>query len=723
MVLTSLIAFALLAQPQGPDLAKKVTLTGKVERLELALKDLSAKSGVKLTALPDIGAEVVFLQTPEATVSDVMNRIASAVGGVWVAQSEGFRLENDDLTLKRRDKEALSTLAAGIAKSIADMVADSGIAKTYSTDEAVKVLNELKSLGQQMQQQSELAIPDAKVMKRQAQLQSANPAARMLARALSGIDPSLIAGLPDGGRMVFASSPNRMQRALPNGDRILRQMVDESKIWTDALAQMPDASEEGSMYLSPFNGFFTQAAPAKVILSIQSFGGYGSGFNAEIKILDVDGRLKASYSQGLNWSDDGFDDLWKPEPDIANGFEFSATTRTLAQLLNPMREMGPVPNLFLKLPAETRDRLLNPIDNEPLAYLNEEGLTKLAGEDSSVIAVVPDDAYAMVMFAQGAERMGVERYEKLLSIFAEKKLDRSQKGWVTLSGGGWNARKTRMDRTELARFLSVVRNNDFTLDDFAAYVTRNPSLTMDKFGLMYPTSLFPTLYMTLEISDIDSVRFYGSLSNDQRNALARGDVLRVGGLGARQQDLLTKMAYSGNFYGQTFAFSEQDKFPEGQPEESSAPDLGNEPTELLPNGIPPAGMIRMKETRIDAAVPSGDTGFTFALDAESLGSQLAMQEKPEIFTWMNEMPISKTFYPARRRSLEFTFQYSDRYTQSRTVGEVVKTSKVPIALESFPAAFRTAVEDALKKARELYKNMKPGDMEPPPDGSGPPPTR
>jgi len=574
------------ARADGPDLERRVSVTLVAAPLKDALKQLSQAAGYPFVPLKALENEVVSLRLKDAPLREAMDRIAQAMRAEWRAEQGQHRLTvGGDLSRRQAAEEAQAAVA--------------------------EIRAALASAGGQADRPREDADPFA---------------------VIRAFDPALLAAIQPNARVVFATSPNRSQVAMPRAvAQALDRMIAESR---RARSSGP-AELLGPPWMAPPD---SPAVKGIVVLSsIPSADGSFLGF--EIAAFDAEGRfvvrrpdnVPVKTRLGATAASLTEAKEFRMPPDAARlaemlgepiasetavaGFAGQVVLR-LGEGALVLGEVSGTPHVSrakppTKLSEEWIQRLTNPDTVEPHSLAAGAVLQAVAeAADKNLAAWLTD--WAFNRFGAVAKAKGPN---DVLRAAAEAW------GLTSVVEGGWLvvgparpllARARTIDRKALGAALRLLRSQSvLNLDQQAAYVRSQPNGGFpDGLDRAYESLLGVTLPGHRDFEAVMGGRslllFYGSLGQANLRALASGRPLPLSALGPNARSIVSAMVM--NSMRDPTLIGNQ---PLGPPVASAA----SEVTELLPNGVPPDAIVELTVRQEPIAFGlDPDTGFRVPLN-------------------------------------------------------------------------------------------------------------
>lgn len=659
--------------------------------------DLAKASGVALVAPTVFKSDVIVLRANQAALKDVMARVADLCAAEWQPKGAGFELVISPEKRRAEQARERQIRADGFDRALAAERKKMDAQRPWGKDDAESVVVALHEMMKGMGQ------GDADGSRYQAlqAVEARAPANRALTRILATLDPRVLAEIPAGDRVVFSTTPNRMQRPMPASVlTAMSGLAAEQNAWASAIAKFPKDPNQGpSMYASSLESSDPYPTKiGKVLLAISSRDDPTGSTSAGVWLYVVDPKGHTIIRTFGNLSDPQRRfEIPKPEPNEP-ALEASPYAKAIMGVLDGNAALNQ------PLPADLRDKLLNPEKFEPLALVTGEALVRVAASrHDNLAALLPDysvyvgafaarENFTPSMYLQALPRMGLDANESA--------------GWLTLTPQlPTKARRDRADRSELGKFLrATIPAGHADLDTLSAYAASVEGDLDYSIGYGFVQTLLPR---SGDYLDLKFVRLYGQLSPAVRKALEGGQKVVVNSLGAPALVTLRHIVYGSetanlqpNFrLGATFPNAEIQDFYYG---------AGHEPTEILGDGIPSNSTLEMpvqSETVLIAPAFVGPNGFNRgarSMGAAEVAQVLFAKEKPGMSMGMEVDPDwdKRKFTMATRRELHLQFTFADRCSLTSTLTDS-KPSAAPAApYDHLPAEFRKQVETVLEQLRK-----------------------
>ncbi|MCO5298215.1 MAG: hypothetical protein M9921_15310 [Fimbriimonadaceae bacterium] len=714
-----LVAVFLAASLVGAqDVAQKVTFSHVAAPTRVLLPLLSAQTGVPLVVAGAAADEIVVIRVKDAVLNDVLKRIAEVTSCDWKAEGDGFRLVTANAARSIEERTEREQRIANLRKQIA---------------ERVKALQK-KDKGDAEEEQG-FSMPF---------FSSGDSAAKAITQLLAGIDVSRLATLQRGERVVYSTAPTRMQLPLGRntsailGEYVAAHNAEASQI-RESMGQeaMTDEQRKAMEFAEKMMGSRQKPvtdAPVKALL-VGSRQSLFDTLTVELRLFNAQGKVILSGSDSLMTNTAMFEQMAmaipgaqgseekekeKPDPD-PRPIEFSKTTKELAGLFGQLGMGGGT--FSMKMSPELRALLLRPDEHDPLSFVPSETLLAIAEmKDLQLVAALPDSLgeFTRLFVANSKPTVGRALEEFL-------KGDETQggiaDGWLVLRPARPAENRTiRVPRAALAKLIGVSETKGVpSLDDLASYaLAAEPP--METPGAMLHLMLFAPNSVGSGMAgpqDWDMLRFYSTLTPGQRDLLARGEAIPLPNLSIQQRNFVAAMAFgsdaklrigpkkpdSGDFMEMVAAFMP------GQTQ-----DFREEPTEVMPTGLPAAGRVTMQLTNAPIVVlanspetPGGGV-MESALLRGALGvDELALfemfRQDPNFGAVASMMPQLDKVRVGQRKKLDFSFALGPSVFMDRLLQDDAHDPKAtPIAIENLPADFKTLIA---KRVEQFKKGMLP----------------
>lgn len=741
MSLSLALALTIFAQEpakQVPDWSAKVTYETVAVPIERALAELGAKAGVKLEIAPAMHGPIVVVRVSDQPLKEIMNRLATVTSGTWLAEEGGaYRLVRNVAQQTREANEERATKIAEVRKAIQDFLKQHqpkapGAKPAESRPEPGFELEGFGAAGPGM--------------------------SKAIARIVAGLSPSHFV-LEDEGRVVFASTQTRMQLPMSgNLGPVFAELIAEHNRAEAAKASAPKSDDlsddEAAMreWLKQF-GISDEARPvnerpAKAILAVGSGGGFmsfGGGLNLELRLYGPKGTVLLSGTQGLQAGDGTFLGIpeavetieevrtgnVKPKPAPApddKPIELRKDSRLIAEHFGRFRGEGGWENMGVELEA----LVSRPDLYDPLSFgISDAMLAVGKAKNLQVVACLPDEMVSFIGNFAGEGAQTVNAFLKQLGEGRETEAEVAA-GWLSVRPAKPDAsRRTRFDRPSLAVLIAASKaKGAASLDDLAAYAQKNESPMRTQAAMMYIATFVPSALGGMEgMTNWNMVRFYGSLGQVQRQNLAAGGTIAFSQLSQPQRALVEKMVFGSTSKLRVRDASKTEEEEPGGFFEMMASfvpgktkDWREEPTELMPNGLPMAGAVSLRVSTESVGKVLGPAAAEMGPFGTAGADELAMLrfllEDPNMGPMVaGQMPKIEQLRLGERSVYRFSFHVApDVSVEHRLQDDRIPKDAPTVSIDNLPAPMKAQIEKRLAQYKKRGFPMFPGmgTRQPPP---------
>jgi hypothetical protein len=673
-----MLSIALFALAQR---SPRISLTIPAARVPVVLAEISKVAGDKLAADAVMAREVVCLRVVAAPTEDVLARLAEASGGEWrvrdgvktlVVSPEAER--QDEADRERQRTKAVIAFAMSLREPPKPIV-----------EEAFR--SDMERLG--------AAVARAPVGKPPGPIRDEIPQPKetLLSGLIRLIPPSAYVGLRNGERIVFSSDANAMQVALPGEAQVLidrfryeKQLVER---FADPVIHEIIAKLDPSEPPPPPSPALPESF--KVLLAVQ-FDLQGQGEpDFSLRIIDDKGRVLDEEEKS------GFDE--RKAQATENGPGGVNRSATAAAPIGPSEDdaeylkwwfaHSPPYALPPGLLAKWRARLADPSKVDPLAWTASRLVRAAESQNANFVADLPDRPFIY----ESLMRRALTPAELWSSVSTWDKLIR-RPPWIVVRPENFaENREARLDRNAAKRFYAEVAAKDgMFIDDAGEYAQST--------GSRWVLGLWDYVHIRV-LESLDGrnglfwpgeVRLYGSLSPEQKHKLFAGG-LRLLELDANTRELL---------YREFYWSQQKENF---------------EPTEALPNGLPPSGLLHVASDSTEWAVvpvqavprtPDGESWAALATPypARRFGYNLEG-------TGPGSTGSYQRFRLMRLRTITLQADYGPGIRRQWSLMESSYTDDPVMTFAELPQAFREAVATT-RAQRQKQARDAPAPVGPPP---------
>lgn len=732
-MLTTAIAFSiLLNQATEP---KPVTLQLAAAPVSQIVAEIARATGRSLNTRGQLGDIIIALSVKDVPESKLLDNLATVALCEWQQGADGsltlIRSATKEASAIRLDQaETLEYIRAALAKK----------AKRFREplDES-KMLANLDEI-QKMNQQMDASSRNREFYKRFSELRQQAPDQYLLWSLVSRIDAGAIARLKPGERVVFSTHPTRMQR--PLGTVSLQAIAESlrlSQVWRDAnnrsaSAAGPEDLEIGSE--TPVSSNPQDQRPAVIELAIgyDAMGVFG-GYRIRVRVLNAKGTPILDAADNLpriNQNDEDMEfEAFFSKP--GNPLEFSDETKLLITELEKMtaaEEGSATPHLSSAL----TERFLNPERYEPLATVPSDAVHSLAkAEKRNVVARIPDSLLMAGFFVIGgggfsdqrAKSITVEAFYKLTEFFlAYRRVDAGD--WILLNQAQVeHNRGLFTPRAPLGAFLRRLTGTPYPqIEDYAEYATLNESGGYDSIGFALRSILdADSPFMSNAASSNTGLRLFGSLTPTQRQSMLRGGTIPFQVLTAKQKAMIFKSVFGTEtelqlpgmeeeFEGSSVPMPDSGEIREIPAVAVDVPP-NDEPTDLLPFGLPAGTYLSMKQTTEPTIIVTSSKNPRMSanpMNVEELSWTIAAKERPDLYPWVENDDIFDRYQAGTVRRITLKVHLTKEASVIHSLSDFRPVPGTSAGtLETLPADVRAKLDKAIKlRKEEMKKATKPG---------------
>lgn len=720
---------ALHAQDTGVKVSLDAVAAPAAKQLDL----LSKASGVRLTCTPEMAREVLVLKLKDAVLATVMTKIADVTSGEWIADQQGYRLE---VNRGKRNQEAFESLKMREAliaeqiKKLNEQALKVPVITERNADQFVKDSRGRASFGLTIGAGAGASFGFA----------ASDPAGRAIVRLINLIGPRTIARIAKGDRVVFSSGPTRMQVPMPSGSsRVFDDLVAEQRYYAlakqrqqanekpnDNGASNPQVQEMLKMMgldqmtnPKPFD-----APPAKALLIVTTDSIFG-GISLELRLFDANGAVVGRGNQSLStgggmiqFSDALPGGQTKPADPKQDDDPTEIKLSKLSQERSQYGNFGAasMAQASAPIPEDLRQAMSSPDQIDPLSFAESEALLQIAArKNANLVADLPDGIMGGFRIAVGGNAEdGKLTVGKFLKRLKDSKIDlKTSDGFMTVvASDPVQAREERVDRTSLAQLVrQSARNGRISLDDLSTYALKNPEPSVTPAATGYFLMFAPDALQGGfgGRSNWDMLRLFATLPASTRSALGRGQTIRmpIQALTPQQAGYASRLLFGAG----TRLTTDADRQKRADwpsifdlPEMfGSSMDFRTEPTEVMPNGLPPQGLLTMDASREPIAQPVGNSMFgTATLGAEELGMLKFFSEMPQGQGMQMMMPQLNDVRIGQRTNYAFRFIVAQGISARYSLADsnVPKDGPV-VSMGNLPSDFQASIEKNKQKMKNL----------------------
>ena len=638
-----LVAALLLATPA-------IDYTCTATPVPAVLAALTAQSGVEMRSTAGFENKLLVLSVKGVEPQTLRDRIADAVSGKWEFRDGAYLLQVDE---NEQEKRYDAWIDARIAE-LTQRIESTKLTKIGFGDPHIHkvVLESVKEHGQL--------------------LHAMHAVGQMLLKS----DLRRVAALGDSEKIVFSTRPTRMQLPLPGCDAILRQVHDTHNLIAE-IANRPEIDEPPvgtPQYRARQKTLAKWQPPLRAVMVVE---GSSNGPHITTYFADATGKV-VEVNPGLM----GFTQAKEPatpaipadvDPNTVVQFSPDAqiTAKQTAFYAGSLPRLPDTPDT-----RESLKKIKKPTTLDPLALHLSEALIQFAKHtDRQLVASVTDDMVTLT------ESVTWTLQSTRKAIFANTKTRWSESGgWLVVSPS--NPYAANASRKALETLINAAPPSEQTLEDIATYAAEADAPWNNAAALPY------FMLFASGVPQDDSrwpwLRVYDAMTNSER--LRAADGLRIGELSppARRaiETAVFHAARSDFLMAAPFSVFDRE-------------DLSREPTEVMPNGLPPGGILRIAAVESPAAYIEPAQGALTTTGPKGMGQLAFFNSNPEaigdidLTRFKLGKHLRKTITCELTPSIKFVVLL-DAF--ERTADDNVYT------LETVPADFKKAYDEAVNRA-------------------------
>ncbi len=540
---------------------QSISYTEAGKRLALFIPEFSKAIGRPLSVGKNIEDEVICLRVVNDSSDDILAKIALAFEATWVQVGGTLVLKRSKEQIQEtnnRERQAAQSKFVYAQELLRDQLKSA----IPLTPERADAFARLCNKGEEQWKGVEL------------QVDRFDPLKRFLRQFYTNLPPSILNEVKRTKRIIWSNNPTRMQRSFPGvlNQRIpmltkeLNMMI--APLWRESHAENQRTSfgwRTRHSYFS-FHDDEKVSSPLANITAVATFWGRSfQGFpELDLEIFDAKGKKVAGF---LSLDPQEGKPALKPDSVEAKTIRGDDIYVEARSRFHDQRAIV----------AEPYTRFLKEyINRDPLSFLAGNILVEYSTKTrQNLVANLPDAAEALFLELDSPDSPA--EFERSLPSYGLKRL---QVGTWTILGPA-SASPQRADRLALARYMTMIQARHFLSIEECADANRqlgNDSLVHVVTKLDSPNEEGVDSLLYGSVGD-----FFVSLSEQQKHLMKQSMLIRD--LTPAQQKMVTRLVYE-----------ERDLKPSSAVEGVSLPEMFDEPTRSLPEGVPLEATITLKET-------------------------------------------------------------------------------------------------------------------------------
>ena len=695
MVLMFMLAlFAAVVLQQDSQL---INLVSRGEAVESIVKRVSKSTGLSLATVPETGQEIVLVSLKNAPLKEFKDRLAASIGASWTEDHGVTRLirtrkQFDDQIAAER-KLRIDEVKTGLANLRKRMDAQ----PSFDTAAAHALAVELDAINTKYKGH----LSDSPGLEARIALEPRTPTGRLVVSIVGSLTPEEIADVGLGERIVYSTTPTPMQRAVTADlSALVSRYESEHQTYADELKRFPVG--QGFAQQSGDETEIRAADVSQVVFATER-SPYNPNLTVRLSLVRRDGTIMATATSLLDLGESKRID----SPIGAGKLELSASSKAFMGAIDQLQKGKTFmddKNLLAKLGE--------PEKFDPLSFVAAEGVFGLA-KDRNVIACIPDDGFVEPAFMAMADPTHID-LAKFSNWLTNKCEVTATEGWfVTSPRRKVLTRDLRVDRHVMGQFFRTsIENGGVSLDETSDMVSNMPRDYMDTIVPMMAFFLLPDLNAGVSDRNVELLRVYGQMTQEQRLAMKNGRPVSVSVLSASSKAELNHLIFRADPPLEVATFSRP-----GQANSEPVDTISSEITVALPRGIPDRATLSMTSNSADAVLLDGGSTPSanyMPMTADRLAYVLFSGQKADPTDKREQVHIERYRY-GQTRVLMFNLSITENISANLEFHETSfprKADSIPFA--QLPAAFKNAVADAMIRLKNQPNSGSSPTKVPPP---------
>lgn len=585
VILAAILAVTGLQPIQSPS---SIDFEASAATLDQVLTKLSIQSGSRLRAAPIIAKELIFIHVKGVRLDDLKARIAEAAKATWEKREDAEYLIRSPEVAR-----AIKTEHLAYRRKLVDEGLGQARRSLETPFNAMALASGLATLPSRNETRND-PVAAQSAYNRERDLFAQGPRARLLNRLILACHPDDLAAIGPHERAIFTATPTPMQRGFDS--KKLRQAFElfgaEQTAWIEEAAKAAFPQDpEGRMVSDPR----TQLRPGPTI----------DGFALEVRR----GEMTALFNVNLIGRTPGNVLTQASFADSARNFLNAQMTPTAPNPNDPVVEFSGDALEFARTAKEAfssrlspqlskrmREMALGVEVNDPLSWTVSDALHAYARSKSvNLVVSPPDSMLSIAMFVSQAQPLRAGAFMKAL-VESATLAKTEREGWEVYVPA--DRYESMIDFTPRAATATLVREalaeNAFDIQDYATYAFRSKRLNRGGLGDLFLAMIDRSYLGASDRTDWDSLRLYGSLSEQKRRELEAGARIPFAGMTEEQRSIVHRIAFQREIRSERQT---------GEGSISSSSPI--EPTIAFPNGVPSGSTVGARVTTNPVLVAYG----------------------------------------------------------------------------------------------------------------------
>lgn len=580
---------AVLLLLQEPNLDQRVSLEEAAQSAPAFFSKLSERVGFEIAAPGTLRRNTLVIRFENTPLRTVLDRLADALSAKWqVVDKKRVEFYRPASLVKAlRDKED-SDRKSAIQKAL----------------DAIELPELTEALAQKIAARARAFEPRVRTLGRDAEARleqqailDSMPAGRGAARIVKALPIERYMNMKVGERIVFASSPNQMQVALPNGRKLVDEFNAERGLMRQSMAEDLRRENEMVAYSDPRAGQFKLKSDAvKVVVGVTRSPEF-RGFLANVRFVDADGWPVSTATTTVS-------DNVAVEPYKLDDVEVEIP-ESLYRLTEAIRSYG-------RISREERQRavsiMTDPARNDPQGWYHGEMILDYSRKSKKPLAATLSDRGMRRLWLIGSapsRRLRADALARMMALEWSLSSGEKQGAIVALPSTPLAAESEYLDRDLMSQaFGQMLKEKRLSILDAAEYAGKTKSALAGQFaewsiaGWSSPSG-FGSPDQELVSNWFSVVRFVGRVPGTYLAPGARP--VTVAELPAE-----AKMALKSWVIDVPFTQMFGEKRDAEHPYDHIA---YIEPTEAFPNGVPGSTQVRFTWANSPLILIGNDVGL------------------------------------------------------------------------------------------------------------------
>jgi hypothetical protein len=691
--------------------ASSITISFKADGVPVSalVEAMREQSREQIVCDPVVAFEPIVVDIEDVPLREVQDRLAEVIGAEWIRTADEQRLTRSSTLKFQQEREDQRRISEHWSKIV------DAWQKRLSSEDALSV-----SAAQQFFDSERLGnLPESARSAEMQRLNDASPVARAACAMAKQIGPEAMAKIEIGERVVYSNFPTPMQRALSDkAAPVLARLAKAAITVSEAKRKQIPAQIVLSGLPDTDNG--NPADPGKTIFVLTKSELHRIRW--AIIMADSEGRKIIGGSGSVP---DTLRSLSSPLAPKGEALEISQETRNLGKLTSEAGVLS-ASGSSITLPSgesvqfsmwvphnemdnEPQDRGLgsiisDPVRNDPIGYVFGRFVRQLGNrEKRHVLASAPDSLlYFLGRWIAWGQPMTDTGFEALIAgSLGSSDGDvpycsiSRREGWLLVKPGFLSvARRTRFNRTAARSLIEEIkRNRCASIENAVQYVAKTPETpsirSVDSILISHASpDVDRTSVSALLTSPID---FFVAAGPSAWSQLAGRDV-PMSQLTSAMRRILHGWVYWQNRQAQEMEWGLSGSSEKGA--------FWHEPTEYLPNGLPPDLVVKIRLLQSPAVIAKSTRNQHFAMSVYSWAFLEFMGGVP--LEGPSEKRKLESFRPAVERVYTISLQLPQSRLVCRQLSEKVPWPGAAVPRDQLPSELLEKYERAKSLIKEQF---------------------